>query len=482
MNNDKTNYGDYEMTIGIECHTQLKTKTKLFSGASNESNDADPNTCISPICLGLPGVLPVLNERAIELAVKAGIALNAEINLVSKFDRKHYFYPDLPKGYQITQLYEPIIGKGSVEINVDGETKTVGVTRAHLEEDAGKLTHSSSGSYVDLNRAGSPLLEIVSEPDMHSPAEARAYAHTLYLLMKHAGASDADLYHGNMRFDVNISIAKKDAKELGTRAEIKNLNSFRSVEKSAEYEFKRQVELLEAGKKVDQETRGWDDNKLATFSQRGKEVAHDYRYMPEPDVPPIVLEQKFVDNIRSNMPKLPAELISIFGEMGVDTGRQEMLLEEPLLSSLIIESSDSNRSTILNWATSELTPLIDSGKLSWSQVAKAREDLEKLAEMYLSKKLSSTSAKNLLADIITGASPEQLAKDKNLLQVSDDTAITEIVTKVLAENPKAVADIRAGEERAIGFLVGQVMKMSQGKANPAMAKEIIKQQIEKAKK
>lgn len=472
-------YDEYEVTIGIECHTQLKTKTKLFSGASNEDNDTEPNTCISPICLGLPGVLPVLNEHAVELAVKAGIALNAKINLVSKFDRKHYFYPDLPKGYQITQLYEPIVGGGSIEIDVDGGTKSVGITRAHIEEDAGKLTHSSSGSHVDLNRAGSPLLEIVSEPDMHSPAEARAYTHALYLLMKHAGVSDADLYHGNMRFDVNVSVAKKGSKELGTRAEIKNLNSFRSVEKSAEYEFKRQVELIEAGEKVDQETRGWDDSKLETFSQRGKEAAHDYRYMPEPDVPPIVLEQEFVESIRKNMPKLPTELKEIFGKMNVDASRQEMILEEPFLANLIIESSDGNRSTILNWATSELTPLIDSEKLSWAQVAKAKDGLEKLAEMYLSKKLSSTSAKNLLTDVVAGTDPGQLAKDKNILQVSDDTAIAEVVTKVLSENLKAVADIKAGEERAIGFLVGQVMKMSQGKANPAMAKDIIKQQIER---
>ena len=274
----------YTATIGIECHVQLKTRTKLFAGVDNDAREAPPNSLISHICLGLPGSLPVLNEKAVELAAHAAFALNTKPQAYSAFDRKHYFYPDLPMGYQITQLYEPIVLGGHVDIDVDGDKKRIGITRAHLEADAGKNTHPAGKDYslVDLNRAGTPLLEIVSEPDMHSPAEAKAYAHELFLLMRYADVSEANLFYGNMRFDVNVSVSTTD--ELGTRTETKNLNSFRSVEKAAEYEIKRQIELLEKGQKIDQETRGWDDAKQRTLSQRGKEEAHDYRYMPDPDL------------------------------------------------------------------------------------------------------------------------------------------------------------------------------------------------------
>lgn len=313
-------YDGYEMTIGIECHVQLATSTKLFSAADNDARDAEPNTRVVPVDYGLPGMLPVLNREAVNLAVKAGKALNAEIARVSRFDRKHYFYPDLPKGYQTSQMYHPIILAGFIDAPLDGgDNVRVRIHHAHMEEDAGKLTHFGDYSLVDLNRAGTPLIEIVSEPDIHSAAEARAYATELYRLMMYAGVTHGDLYHGNMRFDVNISVAKKGATELGKRTEVKNLNSFRSIERAAEYEFKRQVDVLESGEQVVQETRGWSDDKQITTSQRSKEDAQDYRYMPDADIPPIVLADHEIAEIQAFMPKLPPEYRAEFADLKVDS-------------------------------------------------------------------------------------------------------------------------------------------------------------------
>ncbi|HUC20171.1 MAG TPA: Asp-tRNA(Asn)/Glu-tRNA(Gln) amidotransferase subunit GatB, partial [Candidatus Polarisedimenticolaceae bacterium] len=300
----------YETVIGIECHVQLATKTKLFCACNNDSREAEPNTHVCPVCLGFPGALPVLNGAAIKLALKAGHALHAYEDAKefhSKFDRKNYFYPDSPKNYQITQFDEPIIGKGYVEFPVDGTLKRVGVTRAHLEGDAGKLVHPAGADYslVDLNRSDTPLLEIVSEPDMRSAHEAKAYAQELYHLMRYASVSDADLYYGNMRFDVNVSLRPAGQPEFGTRTESKNLNSFRAVAGVVEYETKRQAEVLDRGEKVLQETRGWDEHKNVTFPQRSKEEAHDYRYFPEPDLPPVVVDAERLQRIRSSMPELP---------------------------------------------------------------------------------------------------------------------------------------------------------------------------------
>ena len=296
----------YEMTIGIECHVQLATSTKLFSPADNDARDKAPNTVVHPIDYGLPGMLPILNREAVTLAVKAGKALNAPIAHVSRFDRKHYFYPDLPKGYQTTQMYHPIILAGYIDAPLeDGTSVRVRIHHAHMEEDAGKLTHNGEYSLVDLNRAGTPLIEIVSEPDIHSAQEAKAYAAELHKLMVYAGVTHGDLYHGNMRFDVNISVALRGATELGRRAEVKNLNSFRSIERAADYEFRRQVAILERGEQVVQETRGWDDAKQLTSSQRSKEDAQDYRYMPDADIPPIILTDEEITQIQSAMPLLP---------------------------------------------------------------------------------------------------------------------------------------------------------------------------------
>ena len=472
-------YDNYEMTIGIECHVQLATKTKLFSAADNDSRFAEPNSNVSPIDYGLPGMLPVLNHHAVELAVKAGKALGSTINLVSSFDRKHYFYPDLPKGYQTTQMYHPIIGPGVVEAPLDdGSVVAVRIHHAHMEEDAGKLTHHGDYSLVDLNRAGTPLIEIVSEPDIHSAAQARAYAVELYRRMTYAGVTHGDLYHGNMRFDVNISVAPKGAQELGKRTEIKNLNSFRSVERAAEYEFRRQVDLLEAGHTVVQETRGWNDDTQTTTSQRSKEDAQDYRYMPDPDIPPIVLTDDDVARIQADMPELPAYYRTKWAGLGLDRSVVNALLDTQAYAQAVAgvqdRAGDTAATRVAHWFASATV-----GDSQHSTVPGV-DDLTALANMAAKSEISSTSAKELFHELLAGAhDPRTLAEQKNLLQVSDESAVAAVVDDVLADPASAssIADIVAGKEKAIGYLVGQVMKRSQGKANPAMAQKIIRQKI-----
>jgi len=472
----------YTATIGIECHVQLKTKTKLFAGVDNDARDAEPNALVSHICFGLPGALPVLNEKAIELASKAAFALNTHPQPFSKFDRKHYFYPDLPMGYQITQFDQPIILGGHVDVVVDGEKKRVNITRAHLEADAGKSQHPTGKDYslVDLNRAGTPLLEIVSEPEMHTAAEAKAYARELYLRMKYADVSDVDLYHGNMRFDVNVSVSK--TKELGTRSETKNLNSFRSVEKAVEYEVKRQIDLLEHGHKIVQETRGWDDAKQKTFSQRSKEDAHDYRYFPDPDLPPVVLDEKVVAVIEAEMPESPESLRGAFTKLGLDYSQIEMLIDEPdaaiFLRGLIDAYDAKTAKTIANWLTGEIQRLIGDEVITWTNVIDKESQMTKLVAMLDANKLSSTAAKEVLAESLrSGDDPEKIAADKNLIQESDEGALVMIVQEVISNNQQAADDVKNGEMKAIGFLVGQVMKASQGKANPQVVQDLIKKQL-----
>lgn len=470
----------YTVTIGIECHVQLKTKSKLFASESNEARDLLPNTAVGHVSFGMPGALPVLNKKAVELAVRAAFALNTEPQKFSKFDRKHYFYPDLPKGYQISQFEEPIILGGYVDIFIEGEAKRINITRAHMEEDAGKSTHPTGKDYslVDLNRAGTPLLEIVSEPEIHSAAEARAYAKALYLQMKYADVSDADLYQGNMRFDVNVSVSK-DPKVLGTRSETKNLNSFRSVEKAVEYEINRQIALLEKGESIIQETRGWDDAGQKTISQRTKEDAHDYRYMPEPDVPPIVLTDEYVYSIKQQLPVMPSQLREQLSGVELQTSQIETLIEEPELAYFAVGLIDdvATAKTIANWLTGDITKLVSDNVFTWSQVVKKKNGLVKLAHMVNNRELSSTSAKSLLTNVIEGKDPEELAKENNLLQVSDEGAIEKIVSEVIAENEKAAEDVKKGEMKAVGFLVGQVMAKSKGQANPGLAQQIIKKQL-----
>lgn len=469
---------EYKITIGIECHVQLNTKTKLFSAVDNDAVDKEPNSCVSPIDYALPGMLPVLNKAAVEKAVRAGLAMNCKINLTSRFDRKHYYYPDLPKGYQISQMYQPIIGAGVIHLP-DGSD--VHIEHAHLEEDAGKLTHFGSYSLVDLNRAGTPLIEIVSMPDIHSAAQARAYCEELHRLMMYADVTNGDLYQGNMRFDVNISISNTD--KLGTRAEIKNLNSFRSVERAVEYEYKRQKALLEKGERVVQETRGWNDTTGKTTSQRSKEEAQDYRYMPEPDVPPIALEQAYVDKVAAEMPMMPADYRSKFGVLNLDDSAREAIINYPILAQRLAGVCDSNVNLaprVANWFASVL--LAEENMDKDFSLATSAELLE-LSEMVEKKELSSTAAKDVLMEMYdkknTNKTPHQLAKEMNLLQENDENALSAIIDEVLMmpECAKAAEDVRNGEMKAIGFLVGQVMKKSKGKANPASVNELIKSKL-----
>lgn len=485
---DKDVYEQYEPTIGIECHVQLKTKTKLFSGANNDAREAAPNTTVSPICFGLPGTLPVLNREAVYLAVRAGVALNAEVAEVSSFDRKHYFYPDLPKGYQITQLERPTVGKGEIEVPLQDRTFKVGITRAHIEEDAGKLVHPEGADYslVDLNRAGTPLIEIVSEADMHSAEEAKAYAQELFLLMKYAGVTEGDLYHGNMRFDVNVSVAKKGAKQWGTRAEVKNLNSFRSVEKAAEYEFKRQVELLEKGEQVVQETRGWHDAKQKTFSQRSKEEAFDYRYFPEPDLPPITLEAGIIETIRAATPILPPSLRRQLHDFGITLHHANALLmsdasRQTDYVTVILEAGQTHHADVAQFAVNFILNRLSAISGEKPGLPSASQ----FAEVFTLRKagqLSSTAADNLLIELCARpqVNAKAVAEELGLLQENDLGALEKIVDAVLADpaNAKAVADVKAGEQKVLGFLVGQVMKQSQGKANPGLANQVIRKRLQ----
>lgn len=479
---DKNVIKNYIATIGIECHVQLKTKTKLFSAVGNDAREAPANTLISHIDLGMPGALPVLNAAAINLASKAAFALGTEPQKFSKFDRKHYFYPDLPKGYQITQFDQPIIIGGFVDIVVDNQKKRINLTRAHLEEDAGKSTHLAGKDYslVDLNRAGTPLLEIVSEPEMHSAAEAKAYAKALYLLMKYADVSDANLFYGNMRFDVNVSVSKTS--ELGTRTETKNLNSFKSVEKAVEYEIARQIEVLEKGQKIVQETRGWDDAKQKTFSQRSKEDAHDYRYFPDPDIPPVVLDDEYVKNIKAEMPKMPEIFRTEFSQLGLDTSAIDVLISSPESATFVSHVLDGygkeHARRISHWLVHSYELLI-GGKLGGTTgKAITAETAIQLSEMVEKNELSSTAAKEIWAEMMkNGGDPRKIAEHKNMLQISDESAIAEIVAKVLTDNPEAAKDVKEGETKAIGFLVGQVMKESKGQANPGLAQKLIKEKL-----
>jgi aspartyl-tRNA(Asn)/glutamyl-tRNA(Gln) amidotransferase subunit B len=481
----------YEMTIGVECHVQLATATKLFSGVDNDARDKEPNSCVSPIDYALPGMLPVLNRKAVDLAIKAGKALNSKIASVSRFDRKHYFYPDLPKGYQTTQMYQPIILAGQIEVPLeDGTSINVRINHAHLEEDAGKLTHNGQYSLVDLNRAGTPLIEIVSEPDIHSAAQAKAYASELYRLMTYAGVTNGDLYHGNMRFDVNVSVALKGATELGTRSETKNLNSFRSVERAADFEFRRQVEMLESGERVVQETRGWDEAKQKTTSQRSKENAQDYRYMPDADIPPIVLSDTEIAEIQADMPRLPGEWRKILSGLGLEFLPIETLLDAEnefrgkvnILDLIENSMDDQNKAKfIANWNLNVFIPILREESFMPTQIDYLALETG-IYDLVSQDKLSSTNAKQLFHDLVLlNDLPdiEKFAEGKGYIQVSDEGAMVAIVDEVLSDPAcaKAVADLKSGNEKVIGFLVGQVMKKSGGKANPGIAQKIIKERI-----
>ena len=467
----------YIPTIGIECHVQLCTKTKLFSEVDNDARGKEPNSCVSPVDYALPGMLPRLNGEAVRMAILAGRAMNCEINAYSRFDRKHYFYPDSPKGYQITQFYHPIIGEGYVEL--PSGTK-VRIEHAHLEGDAGKLTHFDSYSLVDLNRVDTPLIEIVSMPDIHSAKDAHDYCRELWRLMRYAGVTYGDLYNGNMRFDINTSLAPEGSDKLGTRTEVKNLNSFRSVERAVEYEIERQTKILESGEKVVQQTLGWSDATGKTSPQRSKEEAKDYRYMPEPDLPPIRLSSEFIDTESAKLPLMPRDYREKFGNV-IAGDTLEVLLDYPALVGKLGEVDIKYVKGLSNLFASVL--LAEEKSAEYLNDLPTAADLSELCEMNEKKELSSTATKEVFLRLfdpqMKGRGTKNIAKELGLIQENDLGALEAIVDAVLAkpETKKAQEDFRNGEEKVIGFLVGQVMKESHGKANPSAVQEILRKKL-----
>lgn len=472
----------YEVVIGIETHVQLATKSKLFCSCDNDAREAEPNTHVCPVCLGLPGTLPVLNRRAVELAIRTGLALNGRLGGHTKWDRKNYFYPDLPKGYQITQFDEPIVGPGLVEAKAGGEAFKVGITRAHLEEDAGKLVHPDGADYslVDLNRAGTPLLEIVSEPDLRSAAQARAYAEELHKLVRYAGTSDADLYYGNMRFDVNVSLRPHGQTEFGTRTETKNLNSFRAIDRAVEYEVARQAEVLGEGGKIRQETRGWNDDRGQTYPMRSKEDADEYRYFPEPDLPPLEVTEEMIAVQRAELGVMPHDLRRELAAAGLPEAEAEVLVSEPDLAKFwqaAVQIDPSQARFALNWLIVDQVKLAESkGRLTDSAVTPAT--LAQVGKLAADGSLSSTNAKKLLEELWKReADPAELAETLGLVQKSDAGELEKVVEAVIAANPAAAADYRAGNQRAMGALVGAAMKETKGQGNPQLITQLIRRKL-----
>jgi aspartyl-tRNA(Asn)/glutamyl-tRNA(Gln) amidotransferase subunit B len=468
----------YEAVIGIECHVQLATKSKLFCGCDNDSREAEPNRHICPVCMGMPGTLPVLNQRAVELAIRLGLALNAEIGRHTKFDRKNYFYPDSPKGYQITQYDRPIVGLGAIEFPLAERIVKIGITRAHLEGDAGKLTHpeGSDTSLVDLNRAETPLVEIVSEPDMRSATEAKAYAQELYNIVRYAGVSDANLYYGNMRFDVNVSVRLVGAEEFGTRTETKNLNSFRAIEQTVEHEIRRQIAVVDGGGKIRQETRGWNELKGETYPMRSKEDADEYRYFPEPDLPPLVISDKMIDQAQSELGLLPNALRVELAKAMIPKREAEVVVGEPELAHFWNETYRLQ----LNWLVGDQVRISSdrSEALGGSKLTPSR--LVEVGKMVKDGKLSSTNAKNLLEKLWDEeVEPEVLAEQLGLVQESDSGHLAKVVETVMAEQPQAVEDLQAGNMRAMGALVGAAMKATRGQGNPRLITELIQERLKK---
>ncbi len=486
----------YKPTIGLEIHAELKTNSKMFCGCKNDPDEKRPNVNICPICLAHPGTLPVANEEAIKKVIRAGLALNCKIAKDSKFDRKNYFYPDIPKGYQISQYDMPFCENGYLNIEAAASAEApasrrkIGITRIHLEEDTGKSMHPEGADYslVDYNRAGRALMELVTEPDITSGAEARAFAQELQLILKYLGVSDADMEKGLMRVEVNISISK--TKTFGTKVEIKNLNSFRVVEKAIDFEIARQTELLEAGEKVVQETRGWHDKKEITFSQREKESAHDYRYFPEPDLPPLHFEKKYIDAIKAEIPELPADKRKRFSkEYGLEAAPVEVFVNnkelgnyfEKVASELVawLEAGkmpiDNGMYKIAaNYVITNIPGLLGTTPFSEKTFKIDAENFAEFVKMIHTGEISSKIAKMVLAEMVnTGGDPSNIVEANNWGQMNDVAGLEKVIADVMAKNPKAVSDVKAGNKNALQFLAGQVMKETRGTADPKKVQELL---------
>ena len=475
---------DYEVVIGLEVHAELSTKTKIFCSCPTEFG-GEPNTHCCPVCMAMPGALPVLNKKVVEYAIKAGLATNCDIARISKNDRKNYFYPDLPKSYQISQFDMPLCTKGYVEIETEKGPKRIGLVRIHIEEDAGKLNHDEfgRGSLVDLNRSGVPLIEIVSEPDMRSTKEVESYLKKLKSILEYIEVSDCKMQEGSLRADVNVSVRKKGDKEFGTRTEMKNMNSFRSITRAIEYEAMRQVEVIEQGGKIYQETLRWDEVSGKTFSMRDKENAQDYRYFPEPDLGIIKISDEMIENIKKTLPEMPESRKERYiKEFKLPEYDSNILTSSKYLSDLFEKATEKchNPKAVSNWIMTDITRILNEKEQEPNEIPFKAEDLGKLVELIDKGTISSKIAKQVLEEMFENPKdPEAIIREKGWIQISDEGAIKEVVTKILEANPASIADFKAGKDRALGFLVGQAMKETRGKANPQMLNKMFLEELNK---
>ena len=471
---------EYETVIGLEVHVELATKTKIFCGCSTAFGGA-PNTHTCPVCTGMPGSLPVLNKQVVEYAMAVGLATNCAITQNCKFDRKNYFYPDNPQNYQISQLYYPICRNGHVDIEVDGVKKSIGIHEIHMEEDAGKLIHDEweDCSLVDFNRSGVPLIEIVSEPDMRSAEEVIAYLEKLRMTIQYLGASDCKMQEGSMRADVNISVREVGAAEFGTRTEMKNLNSFKSIARAIEGECNRQIELIEDGKKVVQETRRWDDAKESSYAMRSKEDAQDYRYFPEPDLVPIVISDEWIARVKSQQPEFREEKKARYQEeFGLPDYDADIITGTKHLADIFEEATKicGKPKKVSNWIMGETMRLLKEKEMDPEDITFAPENLAKIVNLADAGTINNTAAKEVFEAVFNdNVDPDVYVEEHKMKQVNDEGALREAIEKVIAENPQSVDDYHNGKEKAIGFLVGQTMKAMKGKANPAMVNQILKE-------
>ena len=474
---------DYEAVIGLEVHAELSTKTKIFCNCPTKFGAA-PNTQVCPICMAMPGTLPVLNEKVVEYAVKAGLATNYTISQDSKNDRKNYYYPDLPKSYQISQYDKPLCEHGYVEIDTKNGKKKIRILRIHIEEDAGKLNHDdfSGGSLVDLNRAGVPLIEIVSEPDIASAEEAELYLKKLKSILEYIEVSDCKMQEGSYRADVNVSVHKK-GEPFGTRTESKNMNSFRSITREIEYEIERQIDVVENGGKVKQQTLRWDDVSGKTFAMRSKEEAQDYRYFPEPDLVAIKLSDEYIQNVKNNLPELPeSRRERYFNEYKMTEKEVNIIVASKYLSDLFEKASKlcGNRKAVSNWIISDISRILNEKEMEPSEIPFTAEHLSDMVKIIDKGLISSSIGKKVLEELFANPrSPEEIVKEKGWIQISDEGEIKKVVLEILEANPQSVADFKAGKDRAIGFLVGQAMKATKGKANPQMLNKMFIEEIQK---
>jgi aspartyl-tRNA(Asn)/glutamyl-tRNA(Gln) amidotransferase subunit B len=470
---------EWEAVIGLEVHVHLSTRSKMFCGCPTDYQGAAPNSNVCEICLGMPGVLPVVNRRAVELGLRSALALNCEIPDFTKFDRKNYFYPDLPKGYQISQYDLPMSRSGHLQ--VDG--RTVRITRVHLEEDTGRLTHgadqlhSASESFVDFNRSGMPLMEIVSEPDLGSASEARAYAEELRSILRYIGASDADMEKGQMRIEANVSVRPRGSDELGVKTELKNINSFRFLERAADYEIKRQIEVLESGGRVVQETRGWSEPEQRTFSQRSKEHAEDYRYFPEPDLPPLTFDRQWIDELRAGQPELPAAIRArMIAQHGLPEYHAGLLAERQEVAAYFeaLVARGAGPKAAANWVVGEILPRWDDPGFQAPDV----EGLAELLRLIKSGAINRDQAREAAAEAArTGTSPAEVVRERGMAQVSDESELARVIEEVVANSPQAVADFEAGKEQAIGELLRNVREATGGKANMKLASQLLRDRL-----